>query len=239
MINTLAILLALATLLSTLIGGAVILKFRRSISYFFAFAAGSLITVAFLGILPQSLDISRSSGLPVRYIMIAVVLSLFAYSLLDRYFLTHEIGDGSGGHIMGPIGAGSLVILSFLDGTAIGAAFQVNTSIGVIVALAIIFHDFTDGINTVIVMLKNEQQVSRAITFLLMDAIVPIAGVVVTSSVSIPERILAILLAVFVGEFLYIGATTLLPETHKYPSKGMVLAMALGIILITILTAVT
>jgi ZIP family zinc transporter len=235
--NYLAIILSLVTLLSTLLGGVVILKFRRSISYFFAFAAGSLIAVAFLGILPESLEISRSIGFPVRYIMIAIVFSLFAYSLLDRYFLTHEIGNGSDGHIMGPIGAGSLVILSFLDGTAIGTAFQVNASIGIIVALAIIFHDFTDGINTVIVMLKNKQQMSRTITFLFLDAITPVVGVVVTSSVSIPERILAVLLAVFVGEFLYIGATTLLPETHKYPSKGMVLAMALGIILITILTS--
>jgi zinc transporter ZupT len=141
--NTLVIILALLTFFSTLIGGVVIVKFRSYLPFFFAFAAGSLVAVSFLDLLPESLDISRSINLPVRYIMIAVVFSFFFYSLLERF-------------IMGPIGAGSLVIHSFLDGAAIGSAFHVNASMGLIVALAVIFHDFTDGINTVTVMLKNE-----------------------------------------------------------------------------------
>ncbi len=236
--NTLVIILALLTFFSTLIGGVVIVRFRNYLPFFFAFAAGSLVAVSFLDLLPESLDISRSINLPVRYIMIAVVFSFFFYSLLERFFLTHHLEETDDHeHIMGPIGAGSLVVHSFLDGAAIGSAFHVNASMGLIVALAVIFHDFTDGINTVTVMLKNKQQIRKTISFLIFDALAPVAGVLATTAIVIPENILAIMLAIFVGEFLYIGASTLLPETRKNLSKGIIVAMAIGITLITVLTS--
>lgn len=236
--NSLLILLAVATFLSTLIGGAVIVRFRKYLPYFFAFAAGSLIAVSFLDLLPESLTISNLIGLPIGYLMLTIVLAFFFYSLVERFFLTHEIDEKDGhGHIMGPIGAGSLVVHSFLDGAAIGAAFTVNSSIGLVVALAVIFHDFTDGMNTVTLMLKNKQKLGRAVLFLVMDAIAPVLGVLVTSSLAIPQSVLAIILAAFVGEFLYIGASTLLPETREHKSWGIVIAMALAIILITLLTS--
>ena len=236
--NTLIILLALATFASTMVGGMVILKFRKYLPYFFAFAAGSLIAVSFLDLLPESLAISSKINLPVRFVMMAVVASFFFYSLLERFFLTHEMDSHDDhGHIMGPIGAGSLVIHSFLDGAAIGAAFHVNASMGMIVALAVIFHDFTDGINTVTLMLKSRNQIHKAVLFLVLDAVAPVLGIMTTVLAVLPESVLAILLAVFVGEFLYIGASTLLPETRKHLSKGIIVAMALAIILIAVLTS--
>jgi zinc transporter ZupT len=236
--NSLVILFASITFFSTLIGGLVIFKFRKYLPYFFAFAAGSLVAVSFLDLLPESLNISQSINLPVRYIMLSVVASFFIYSLLERFFLTHHMGDHNPhGHIMGPIGAGSLILHSFFDGAAIGSAFMVNVSVGIVVALAVIFHDFTDGINTVIVMLRNKQKIRNAILFLLMDALSPVIGVLAISSMPLPQNALAILLAVFVGEFLYIGASTLMPETRKNLSKGIVVAMLIGIILIAVLTS--
>jgi zinc transporter ZupT len=236
--NSLVLIFAAITFFSTLIGGLIIFKLRKYLPYFFAFAAGSLVAVSFLDLLPESLEISQSISFPVRYIMLSVVASFFIYSLLERFFLTHHMeGKDSHGHIMGPIGAGSLILHSFFDGAAIGSAFMVNTSVGIVVALAVIFHDFTDGINTVIVMLKNRQKVRKAMLFLFMDALAPVLGVLVISSIPLPQNVLAILLAVFVGEFLYIGASTLMPETRKNLSKGIVFAMLIGILLIAVLTS--
>jgi zinc transporter ZupT len=236
--NTLIILLAIATFISTLSGGFVILKFKNGLHYFFAFSAGSLMGVAFLDLLPESLQIANNSSIPIRSIMIAIVLSFLFYHLIERFFVMHDIEhDDNHGHIMGPIGAGSLVIHSLLDGVAIGAAFQVNASIGLIVALAVLFHDFTDGINTVTLMLKNKQKRSKAIMFLILDAIAPVIGVFLVSLVIFPEKILAIILAIFVGEFIYIGASNLLPATQQFHSKKILIAMAGGLFLIMILTS--
>lgn len=237
--NSLVIILAFATFVSTMIGGTLIIKFRKYLKYFFAFAAGSLVAVAFLDLLPESINLSLKIGAPIRDVMLTVVASFFLYSLIEKFVLTHHHHEkDSHEHIMGPIGAGSLVIHSFLDGAAIGAAFQVNASVGIIVALAVIFHDFTDGINTVTVMLKNKQKLKRSIMFLVMDAVAPILGVLATTVIAIPEHALSLLLAFFVGEFLYIGASTLLPETREVKSKLTILAMAAAMILIAILTSI-
>ena len=153
--NPAAIILALITFLSTLLGGFIILKFKKSLSIIFAFAAGSIVTVALMEILPQSLEIAKKSGIPFKYIMVSVVLSFLFFILLEKYFSAHPLkGIASEGHVMGPIGAGSLILLSLLDGLAMGIAFQVGFSIGIVVALSIIIHDLPDGINTVVLMLR-------------------------------------------------------------------------------------
>ena len=229
--NSTIIILALVTFASTLLGGLIIFKFRKNLHYFFAFAAGSLIAVSFLDLLPESIELSKQINFPIRSLMIIVVCSFFTYSLLERFFATHELGhsDDEHGHVMGPIGAGSLILHSFFDGVAIGASFHISFSVGLIVAFAVIAHDFTDGINTVIIMLKNNHKKNMVLMFLLLDALAPVIGLLLTSTIFVPQKILIIILAVFVGEFLYIGASTLLPEAKSHPSKWMLVAMALGI----------
>lgn len=234
--NYLIIGLAFITFVSTMVGGSIAIRLKKVLHYFFAFAAGTLISVTFFDLLPESLAISSSVGLSVRYIMITIVAAFLFYSFIERYFLTHHHHEEHG-HIMGPIGAGGLVIHSFFDGIAIGSAFQINTSIGVIVALAVIFHDFTDGINTVTIMLKNKHHVKKAKMFLVADALSPIAGILVVSAFTLQPVFLALILAAFCGEFLYIGTTNLLPETYKHDVWRMGLVMILGILLIFGLTS--
>lgn len=231
--------LAFITFASTLIGGTLAIKFKKALPYFFAFASGTLIAVTFFDILPESLKISESVNLPTRYIMITIVASFLFYSILEKYFLIHHHKEGEGhGHIMGPVGAGSLVVHSFLDGAAIGAAYRVDPSIGLVVALAVIFHDFTDGINTVTLMLKNKQHMKNAKAFLLMDAVAPILGIAVTSMIGLSQLVLSLVLAVFAGEFIYIGAVNLLPETYKHPNWKTVFSTVFGVLLIFVLTSV-
>jgi len=157
---------------------------------------------------------------------------------IEKYFLTHHHHeDEEHGHILGPIGAGSLAIHSFLDGAAIGSAFQVNSAVGFVVALAVLSHDFTDGINTVTLMLKNRHKVKNALGFLFLDAIAPVLGLLLTSILVIPASVLAFILAFFVGEFLYIGAANLLPEIHKHESKLVILWLLVGAGVIYVLTS--
>ena len=189
--NSLVYFLAFATFISTLIGGLIVFKFKKSLPYFFAFSTGTIIAVAFLDILPEGLDLASKLGINFRMVMLTIVLSFFLYSLIEKYFATHDIEKEHGhAHILGPIGAGSLVIHSFLDGAAIGIAFSVSSAAGLIVALAVILHDMTDGINTVVVMLKNKQSLKKAKLFLIMDAIAPLIGVIITSLIKIPEKFL-------------------------------------------------
>jgi ZIP family zinc transporter len=219
-----------------MVGGLVAVKFRRVLQYFFAFSSGALIAITFFDVLPESLNIAGS--VTVRTLMITLVVTFLFFSLVERFFLTHHHHEEEEhGHIMGPIGAIGLVAHSFLDGAAIGIAYQANPKIGLIVALAVISHDFTDGINTVVIMLKNEQNVKNARRFLFVDAIAPVFGILVASFIVINQSVLAVILAAFSGQFLYIGAANLLPETYRHVAWKMAICMIIGVLLIFGLTA--
>ena len=229
--------IALVTFASTMIGGLVAVRFKKVLQYFFAFSSGALIAITFFDVLPESLKIAGS--VTVRTLMIAAVVSFLFFSLVERFFLTHHHHEGEEhGHIMGPIGAIGLVAHSFLDGAAIGIAYQANSSMGFIVALAVISHDFTDGINTVVIMLKNEQSVKQARIFLFIDAVAPVFGIIVASFFVIQASVLSVILAAFAGQFLYIGAANLLPETYRHSAWKMAVAMLIGVALIFVLTAI-
>jgi ZIP family zinc transporter len=237
-VTPLLLALASATCLSTLLGGFLILRYQESQHYYFAFAAGSLIAVAFLDLLPESLALGAQMAIPNRALLALLVASFFLYSVLDRYFLTHHLHeDDSHGHPMGLIGAGSLVMHSCLDGVAIGVAFQASATVGLIVASAVIVHDMTDGLNTVVVMLRNHHSPARARLFLVLDALAPLAGILVAGCFRLPEQSLAYLLAFFAGEFLYLGAGSLLPEIQGQGSKKLMAAMLLGAVMVAVLTA--
>jgi len=75
-------------------------------------------------------------------------------------------------------------------------------------------HDFSDGINTVNVVVRHGGTFKKALRWLLVDAVAPIIGVVVTLFFAISQEHLALLLAMFAGFFLYIGASDLVPESH-------------------------
>jgi ZIP family zinc transporter len=237
--NRLLITIAIIVFLATFLGGILVIKLKKTIHYFFAFAAGNLIAVAFFELIPETLDIAQNMGIQERIIMLAIVASFFCFSLVERYLLLyHTDTEDFRGHIMGPVGAGGLTVNSFLDGISIGVAFQVSPSIGLIVGLAVILHDITDGMNTVTIMLKNGQPIWESFLFLFLDSLAPLLGILLTVVISFPKVILVFLLAIFSGEFIYIGAASLLPETYRYPPHKMAFSMGLGILLILILTVI-
>jgi len=125
--------------------------------------------------------------------------------------------------------ASSLSLHSYLDGIAIGLAFQASAAVGAVVAIAVLTHDFSDGINTMVVVLRNDTNRRRALKWLLADAVAPGVGIFSTLFFRVPPDALGIVLAVFSGFFLYIGASDLIPESHRaFPKAQTTLMTLLG-----------
>jgi ZIP family zinc transporter len=104
---------------------------------------------------------------------------------------------------------------SFIDGLGIGLAFGLDTTTGVLVFVAVISHDFADGLNTVSFILSQSDDRRQAKRWLAVDAFAPLAGAIVGSAISVSAETLGAILAVYAGFFLYMGATDLLPEAHS------------------------
>jgi ZIP family zinc transporter len=133
----------------------------------------------------------------------------------------------------------ALVGHSVMDGVGIGLGFQVSEAVGVIVAVAVIAHDFADGLNTVSLMLIHRNTTRRAIFMLALDAVAPIVGVALTLLFRVPPGILALYLGFFAGFLLYIGAADILPEAHSEHSSALTIVLTcLGAAFVFVVTRV-
>lgn len=238
------------TFFSTLMGGLFVLRNSSlPVKYFFAFAAGALIGVSFFDILPEAMNIVREANLASIFITGTIVIAFFFFHILDRAIVIHaiplghssnddlELGAKKAQMMSGSIRAAGLSIHSFLDGLAIGTAFHFGVKVGVIIGLAVIFHDFSDGLNTVTVMRRAGSTGRPSLLWLLVDALTPMAGALTAFVIYLSPEILAVMLAFFVGEFLFIAASDLLPEAHRRgTSYRVVLASVLGVVLIFTVT---
>ncbi|MHB8660548.1 MAG: ZIP family metal transporter [Minisyncoccota bacterium] len=228
------ILITIATFFSTLIGGLFALYLKDKLHLILGFSAGALLAVAFFDLLPEALGLSGAAHSTLT-ILTAVAIGFTTYLILDRLVLLHNHAEGESSGHRGDAGASSLSFHSFLDGVGIGLAFQVSTTVGVVVAAAVLTHDFSDGINTVNLVLRNNGERAKAFRWLLVDALAPVVGVLSTLFFVLPADTLGLLLALFSGFFLYIGASDLIPESyHAHPVRWTTVMTVLGMFVLYI-----
>jgi zinc transporter, ZIP family len=226
-----------------MLGGLFAVRFRNKFGMLAAFAAGILIAVSLFDLLPESLRLAQAAGVPLERVMYLTAAGFIFLLILERYFSVHRVCFPDGKctnvhhHKGGFFGAGELSAHSFMDGLAIGIGFQSEFHVGMIVAIAVIAHDFTDGLNTVTVMLNSGNSLRSSIKMLVLDAIAPVLGVLSTLLVRVPENYLILILPFFAGGFLYLGSSDLLPEAHEKsdPLIAIVLTL-LGFLLIFVIT---
>lgn len=239
-----AILLSFFTFISTSLGGLFALKNRDKLHLIMSLTAGVLVGVVFFDLMPEIFSIAKENNLDPTQALIFLVGGFLLIHLLEKFALihsTHEDEYADHRHpTVGLINASGLSFHSFLDGVGIGLGFQVSPHVGFIVAIAVIAHDFSDGLNTVTLMLSHKNTIKKAALLLLIDATTPILGVLSTFLFSIPNNILILYLGFFAGFLLYIGASDLLPEAHsKHSSYKMIGLTAIGILFIFLVTRLT
>jgi ZIP family zinc transporter len=223
--------IAIGAFISTFIGGLLALRFRDKLHLVLGFSAGAIIGVAFFDLLPEAIELAESVY-DISTITACVALGFVIFMIIDRFVAPHHHGDDhceNESH-RGKLGAGSLSFHSLLDGLAIGLAFQVSVSVGIIVTVAVLVHDFSDGINTVGLILKNGGNKRQALKWLTVDAVAPIIGIIISLFLNFSESMLGIVLSLFCGFFLYLGASDLLPESHhQHPTLWTTFMTVLGV----------
>ena len=223
---------ALGAFFATMIGGAIAFQLKDKLHLILGFSAGAVIGVAFFDLLPEAIELGTKYQPPAT-ITLCVALGFIIYLVLDRLVPFHgavnSLGNPKLSVYRSTLGAGSLSIHSFLDGVAIGLAFNVSSAIGGVVTLAVLSHDFSDGMNTMNMVLKNGGERRLALRWLVIDALAPVAGIASTFFFEIPEQLFGLLLGVFAGLFLYIGASDLIPESyHSHPKALTTITTLLG-----------
>jgi zinc transporter ZupT len=128
----------------------------------------------------------------------------------------HEHPHGFDGvrSTLGWLAPAGLIAHSVLDGVAIGLGFEAGGEIGLIVTMAVLVHDFADGLNIVTVAFAGGRGRVGAIVLLAFDAVATVVGVAISQVIPLQADQLGILLGAFGGAFIAIGASHLLPEAE-------------------------
>jgi ZIP family zinc transporter len=218
-----AISFAALTFLSTMAGGLFAVRQRERLYLVMGAAAGVLLGAALFDLLPEAVELARPS--PVRAAA-GVAAGFAVFFALERFVHLGAAGHraADGGDSFGSWAALGLTLHSFVDGLAVGSAFTSDIRLGVLVGVAVVAHDFGDGVSTVGVVLGSRGALRASIGWLLADAVAPLAGAALALFVHLDRPHLAIVLGFFAGSFFFLGAGHLIPEAIRAGPRGHVAA---------------
>jgi len=235
----LVIALAAATVLATFFGGMLALRAKDRFHLVLGLSAGLLLGLVGFDLLPEIFEMNSNNLVGVKAVSVALVAGFLSLHFIEQFTGSHEPAESDYGHehthtaeIAGTVGAIAMAGHIFLDGVALALAFKVSDALGFAVFIAMLVHAFSDGLNTVALLIKTGQWRSRGKYLLAVDAIARIGGAAIGSSLTISDSNLAIYLAVFSGIVIYLATSHILPEAHsKHPSKVTMLATLAGVVI--------
>lgn len=220
---------------ATLIGLGLVLYAKKLVTkYSFAvvsMAAGVLMGTAFIHLIPESLELGAD--------YIWILAGFGAFYIIESIVGFHACLEGEEhNHALGPVAGIGTFFHSLLDGVAIGIGFEVSPQIGLITALAVLLHELPEGIFTLSILMHAKMPLKKAVFWTTIVALATPFGTILTFLLlpNLPEEVLGILLAIAAGSFIYIGASDLVPESHKARSIPTASFFFLGIIFILIIT---
>lgn len=223
---------------ASLVGGILLLwnekLCKRLTPFFVAFAAGTLLTVALIDLIPEALE--EAAGEP-KNLFLAVLFGILSFFLLERYIFWHH-HHYEHEHVTDP--TTSLIIIgdtvhNFLDGIAIAASFLVSIPVGIATSIAVGLHEIPQEIGDFGALLALDFKRGKVLLVNFISAFSALAGAVLGFYfLGAIETLLPYLLAFTGGHFVYIAASDLIPKLnskeHNEKSVRQTLTFLFGIV---------
>lgn len=199
---------------------------RQNVTYFACFAAGVLIAVSFLNIIPTSLAMNPQAPI--------YLFAGYLFMHVFNRFLTAYVCDKpeTADYALGLVPLIGIGFHSFLDGVIYSISFSVSLLTGAIVALGMVLHEFPEGVVTYTLLVRSgfSERRSFVLAFLAAALTTPVGTLVSYPFVSrIDPPLLGLLLALSAGALVYVGATHLLPRAEREPRRFSLVALAAGV----------
>jgi zinc transporter ZupT len=200
---------------------------RQNTTYFACFAAGVLIAVSFMHIVPKAFTMNAQAP---AYLFAGYLLM----HVLNR-FLTAYVCDKpeTADYALGLVPLLGIGFHSFLDGVVYSISFSVSMFTGALVALGMVLHEFPEGIVTYTLLVRSgfTERRSFQLAFLAAALTTPIGTLVSYPFISrIDQPSLGALLALSAGALIYVGATHLLPRAEREPRRFSLVALGAGVL---------
>lgn len=207
--------------LATFIGVIIILLDKKwddvKLHWGIGFAAGLLIGISLLEIIPTAISLSESEN-----IMVFALIGFLTFFILEKFILLHHFDRKEESHIQfSLITFIALCLHAFLDGIIIGLGLEFSELFGLILFMAIIIHKLPLAISVAGILLLNIKKQKATVEMLFFSFMTPLGLIIANNLLSgLQQGIIAMLLALSAGILIYLGATDMLPEiTHLNHQK--------------------
>jgi zinc and cadmium transporter len=228
-----------------LVGGVIFLikeEWARALSkYAVPFAAGVLLSVSLLHLLPEAVHLT---GEPAYFIVLIALLCSFFFEQYFAHLHHHEGHKHVETKASAPLVVFGDTIHNFIDGVAIASAYLVDPYFGLVVTLSTFLHEAPHEIGDFGVLMSAGW--SRGKTFLanLFSATATFPGaLLVFFFLRDAHEKIGILLAVSAGIFLYLGASDFLPEVGEeekgVPTWKKLSLLVIGVLLMYVLSIIS
>ncbi len=205
---------------------------RKNIAYFMSFAAGVLVSVSFIHIIPKSFQMHDRS--PV--FLLAGFLLLYLFNrFLNLYICQEYRGETAAAGLVPLVGIG---LHSLLDGVIYSITFNASVFTGILAAVGMVLHEFPEGIVTFLLLERGgfSKRESALYAFLAAALSTPVGTLVSYPFIDrIARPTLGLLLAVSAGALVYVGASHLLPEVEKENRRYSVISLAIGVLVAVVI----
>ena len=186
--------------------------------YIIAFASGVLLAVTFFEILPEA-DLKSDSSF--------LALGFVAFYVLEKVMMIHACGETEcETHHIGPISVVGMALDNVVDGAGIAVGYLIDPVLGLTITVAVVFHEIPQGMTSAFIM--REAHWSRRgifLTLALAGLLYPVGALLAGM---IPPEFQQKMLAFIAGDFIYIGASDLLPEAHRRFNWKVILSVLGG-----------
>lgn len=199
---------------------------NRNAVYFMSFAAGVLISVSFMHIVPKSFGMNDTA--PV-YLLVGF-LGLHLSNRFLQVFVCHKPHQTS--CALGIIPMLGIGLHSFIDGVIYAVTFNVSIITGVLAAVGMILHEFPEGIVTFVLLDRSGFKRRKAALYAFLAAAIstPVGTLISYPFISgIDRSVLGALLSVSAGALIYVGASHLLPAVEQENRRFTLVSLAAGI----------
>ncbi len=206
---------------------------QQNSTYFIYFAAGVLIAASFLHIIPKAFSTNPQAP--------GYLLGGYFAMHLFNHFITAFVCEKSPEpqYAIGLVAILGIGFYSFIDGLIYSVTFTVSVLTGVLSTLGMVLHEFPEGIITYLLLLRSGFNEQRALllSFLVAAISTPLGMVVSYPFVSqFDQPIIGASLVLSAGALVYVGATHLLPQAERAPTKYSFIALGGGVAVAVIVT---
>jgi len=188
-------------------------RLQRILVVLVNFAVGALLGGAFIHLVPEAAEHMRPLALSLYF-----MLGFLLFFVLERALTGRRRAGrtGRGPPRLALLNLSADALHNLLDGMVIAAAWSAGVTVGLAATTAVVLHEVPQEIGDLAVLLYSGLPVRRAVLFNLLSAATAIAGTLLV--LAIGRRFGALthaLLPLAAGAFVYIAASSLVPELER------------------------